>query len=96
MSDEPYRFGRYRQDEQQPPEPRQVTDQVVMRFDDIYEVDPRRMTRFRQQKMPAWDSHRIAAARMDHLRYVQRAFADETLTADCAADPIPADEPDKS
>lgn len=89
MTDEPYRYGRYRQDQQDPPAPRRVTDQVVMRFDDIYEVDPGRMTRFRQQTMPAWDTHRIAAARWDHLMFLQREFADEVLVAGCGPDPIP-------
>ena len=30
----------WRLGDQRPPEPREITDEVVMRFDHIYEVDP--------------------------------------------------------
>jgi hypothetical protein len=86
-----YRFGRYVPAEQIPPEPEQVTDQVIQRFEHVFEVDPERMgTHFRQQKMPTWDTKRIVAARWDHLDAVHREFADEVLLAGEGPDPGPA------
>lgn len=81
MTDEAYRFGRWVPGEQVPPEPERVTDQVVTRFEHVFEVDPGRMTRFAQQSMPTWDTKRIVAARWDHLDAVHREFADEVLLA---------------
>ncbi len=75
------RPGRYRQADQDLPEPRRVSQQVVMRFDHVFEVDPALMTNFRQQRMPAWDTHRIVAARWDHLDDVHRQFADGRVLA---------------
>jgi hypothetical protein len=80
MSDEP-RPGRYVPAEQVPPAPRRVTDQVVMRFDHVFEVDPGLMSQFPQQRMPAWDTKRIVAARWDHLDDVHRQFADGKVLA---------------
>jgi hypothetical protein len=80
MSDEP-RPGRYVPAEQVPPEPRRVTDHVVMRFDHVFEVDPGLMSQFPQQRMPAWDTKRIVAARRDHLDDVHRQFADGKVLA---------------
>ncbi len=73
--------GRYRQADQVPPEPRRVTNQVVMRFDHVFEVDPALMTKFPQQRMPAWDTRRIVAARWDHLDDVHRQLADGRVLA---------------
>ncbi|MEV0699930.1 hypothetical protein AB0I53_18760 [Saccharopolyspora sp. NPDC050389] len=95
MSSSPYRFGRYVPSEQVPPEPERVTDQVVHRFEHVFEVDPERMTRFRQQKMPAWDTKRIVAARWDHLDAVHREFADEVLLAGEGPEPGPPSGPDQ-
>lgn len=77
----PPRPGRYRQAEQLPPAARKITDQVVMRFEHVYEVDPTRMQRFTQQNMPAWDTGRIVDARWDHLKDVHRQFADGRVLA---------------
>jgi len=90
MSGEQYRFGRYLPDEQIPPEPERVTDQVVQRFEHIFEVDPDRMaTHFAQQNMLAWDTKRIVAARWDHLDAVHREFADEVLLVGEGPEPGP-------
>jgi hypothetical protein len=66
-----------------------LTDQVVQRFKHVLEVDPDRMTRFRQQSMPTWDTKRIVAARWDHLDAVHREFANEVLLAGEGPDPGP-------
>ena len=34
-----------------------------------------------QQDMPTWDTHRIVAARWDHLDWMHDHFADEVLLA---------------
>lgn len=52
-----------------------------MRFTDIYEVDPALMQEFPQQNMPAWDTKRIAAARIDHLNDIHGQFADSIVVA---------------
>jgi hypothetical protein len=90
MSDqEPLRPGRYRQADQVPPPPRRITDEVVMRFEHVYEVDPDLMQKFRQQPMPAWDTQRIVAARWEHLDDVHRQFADSKILAGEGPDPGP-------
>ncbi len=71
-------FG-FRLSAQRPPEPRRIKDDVVMRFDHVYEVDPAKMTVFRQQDLPAWDTHRIVDSRWDHLDWMHRHFADKVL-----------------
>ena len=42
-------FG-FRLKAQRPPDPRRVTDGVVMRFDHVYEVDPDRMADLRRSR----------------------------------------------
>jgi hypothetical protein len=71
----------FRLGDQTPPEPRRVNDDVVMRFDDVYEVEPSKMRVFRQQELPAWDTMRIVDARWDHLDWMHDHFADEVLLA---------------
>ena len=71
----------WRLGDQKPPEPERVTDDVVMRFDHIYEVDPEKMKRFEQQPMPAWDTKRIVASREEHLNWMHDHFADSVLLA---------------
>ena len=71
----------FRLGEQRPPEPRRINDDVVMRFDHVYEVDPAKMRVFSQQDLPAWDTHRIVASRWDHLSWMHDHFADEVLLA---------------
>lgn len=75
------RFGQFKPGEQKPPPPKKVANDVVERFDGILEVDPSLMTKFQQQRMPAWDTKRIGAARWDHLDAIHREFADEVLPA---------------
>jgi hypothetical protein len=64
---------------QQPPEPRRITDDVIMRFDHVYEVDPDKMEIFPQQDIPAWDTLRIVDSRWDHLDWMHQHFADKVL-----------------
>jgi hypothetical protein len=71
-------FG-FRLSAQKPPDARRITDHVVMRFDHVYEVDPGKMTVFRQQDVPPWDTERIVDSRWDHLDWMHRHFADKVL-----------------
>ena len=71
----------FRLGDQRPPEPQRIADDVVMRFEHVYEVDPEKMRTFPQQELPAWDTHRIVAARWDHLDWMHAHFADEVLLA---------------
>jgi hypothetical protein len=51
-----------------------------MRLNDVYEVDPALMgTHFNQQDMPMWDTERIVSSREEHLAWMHRHFADQTL-----------------
>ena len=88
------------------PEARRISDGVVMRIDEVYEVDPDLMgTHFKQQKMPLWDTERIIEMRTDHLDWMHDHFAFETLVAGeedeldkgpgTAPDPEPWDFPDE-
>jgi hypothetical protein len=82
LNDETRSPGRYRRSEQSPPPAQRISDQVVMRFEHVYEVDPALMERhFAQQEMPAWDTERIVAARWDHLADVHAEFADAITLA---------------
>jgi len=68
---------------QKPPDPQRITDDVVMRFDHVYEVDPALMTEHvRQQEMPAWDTHRIVSDRWDHLAWMHDHFADSVVSGE--------------
>jgi hypothetical protein len=72
----------FRQDDQRPPDARPITDGVVMRVEDVYEVDPKLMgTHFKQQQMPVWDTERIVDNRCEHLNWMHFHFADEVLVA---------------
>ena len=45
---------------QRPPDAKRIKEDVVMRFDHVYEVDPELMTdHIPQQDIPAWDRLRI-------------------------------------
>ena len=72
----------FRLSAQRPPEARRVTDDVVMRFDHVYEVDPAKMTIVEQQEMPAWDTMRIVDSRWEHLDWMHDHWADHVLTAE--------------
>jgi hypothetical protein len=79
----------FRLGDQIPPEPRRINDDVVMRFDDVYEIDPALMELTGQQNMPAWDTHRIVAARWDHLDWMHKHFADDVLLAGEESETMP-------
>ena len=64
---------------QKPPEARRINDDVVMRFDHVYEVNPDKMQTFHQQEIPAWDTLRIVASRWDHLDWMHDHWADAVL-----------------
>ncbi len=69
--------------EQGPPEARRINDDVVMRFDHVYEVDPAKMTEHvRQQDIPAWDTKRIVSGRWDHLAWMHDHFADSVISGE--------------
>ena len=70
----------FRLGDQRPPEPQRINDDVVMRFEHVYEVDPQKMRIFTQQEMPAWDTKRIVDARWDHLDWMHQHFADEVMS----------------
>jgi hypothetical protein len=65
-----------RAEQMTPPPPRQMSDVAIMRFEHIFEVDPKLMTEHvRQQAFPNWDTQRIAASRHDHLEWMHRHWA---------------------
>jgi hypothetical protein len=76
----------WRLGDQSPPEPRRVTEGVVMRFDHIYEVEPDRMHQFPQQDLAAWDTLRIVDSRWDHLDWMHRHFADAVISTGLASE----------
>ena len=68
----PFRRG----EQQEPPPARRMSDVAIMRFEHIFEVDPKLMTEHvRQQEFPNWDTRRIAASRTDHLEWMHRHWA---------------------
>ncbi len=73
----------FRLSAQKPPEAKRVTDEVVMRFDHVYEVDPALMTEHTlQQNLPAWDTQRIVESRWEHLAWMHDHFADSVLSGE--------------
>ena len=82
----------FRLGDQRPPEPQRIDDDVVMRFEHVYEVDPAKMQTFPQQVLPAWDTHRIVAARWDHLYWMHDHFADAVLPAGLESETMPTEE----
>ena len=70
-------------DERTPPAPQQMSDVAIMRFEHIFEVDPRLMTEHvRQQGFPNWDTQRIAASRHDHLDWMHRHWATTVVSGE--------------
>jgi hypothetical protein len=54
-----------------------------MRFDHVYEVDPRLMTEHvSQQDLPNWEIQRIVAARGEHLAWMHAHFADSVISGE--------------
>jgi hypothetical protein len=77
---------------QKPPEAQRITDDVVMRFEHVYEVAPELMTEHvPQQDIPAWDTHRIVASRWDHLAWMHDHFADSVISGEELLDEIDAE-----
>jgi hypothetical protein len=74
-------FG-FRLQAERPPDPRPVTDGVVMRLDEVYEIDPARMQIIRQQSMPVSDTLRIVDSRGEHLAWMHDHWADNVLSAE--------------
>ncbi|MEA2673178.1 MAG: hypothetical protein QOI92_370 [Chloroflexota bacterium] len=71
----------WRLGDQRPPEPRRITEDVVMRVDHVYEVDPALMQHFPQQDLATWDIKRIVDSRWEHLDWMHDHFADEVILA---------------
>ena len=79
----PYR----RADEKTPPPPQRMSDVAIMRFEHIFEVDPKLMTEHvRQQAFPNWDTQRIAASRHDHLDWMHRHWATVVVSGEELSD----------
>jgi hypothetical protein len=76
----------WRLGDQRPPAPRRVKDDVVMRFDHVYEVDPERMKLFPQQQLAVWDTRRIVDSRWEHLDWMHKHFADEVISTGLASE----------
>jgi hypothetical protein len=72
-----------RANEQEAPPPQRMSDVAIMRFEHIFEVDPRLMEEHvRQQDFPNWDTQRIAASRHDHLDWMHRHWADAVVSGE--------------
>ena len=68
---------------QKPPEAKRINDEVVMRFDHVYEVDPALMNEhIQQQDLPAWDTLRIVESRWEHLAWMHDHFADSVVSGE--------------
>ena len=68
---------------QKPPDAKRITDAVVMRFDHVYEVEPRLMSEhIQQQDIPAWDTLRIVESRWEHLAWMHDHFADSVVSGE--------------
>jgi hypothetical protein len=75
----PFRRG----EQHEPPPPRRMSDVAIMRFEHIFEVDPRLMEEHvRQQEFPNWDTQRIAASRHDHLDWMHRHWAHAVVSGE--------------
>jgi hypothetical protein len=82
---------------QRPPEAKQVKDDVVMRFEHVYEVDPGLMSEHTpQQELPAWDTRRIVDSRWEHLDWMHDHFADSLVSGEELLGEIDAEEADKA
>ena len=82
---------------QTPPEPRRITDAVVMRHDHVYEVDPALMSEHvQQQNIPNWDTRRMFDSRLEYLYWVQDHWADERISGDELLAEIAAEEASES
>jgi hypothetical protein len=68
---------------QRPPEAKRVKDDVVMRFEHVYEVAPELMSEHTpQQDFPAWETLRIVESRWEHLAWMHDHFADSVVSGE--------------
>jgi hypothetical protein len=73
----------FRLSAQRPPDAKRIKDDVIMRFDHVYEIDPALMTEHTpQQDIPAWDTMRIVESRWEHLAWMHDHFADSVLSGE--------------
>jgi hypothetical protein len=83
----------FRLSDQEPPEPKRITDTVVQRLEHVFEVDPELMTdHFHQQPFPVWDTERIVSSRWDHLDWMHDHWADSVLDTGLESETEGADE----
>ncbi len=76
-------------DEMTPPEPVQVTDVAITRFEHVFEVDPKLMVEHvTQQAFPNWDTLRIVRARHAHLDWMHRHWAETVVSGQELLDEI--------
>jgi hypothetical protein len=74
-------------EERTPPPARQMSDVAIMRFEHIFEVDPKLMQEHvRQHGFPNWETQRIAASRHDHLDWMHRHWATVVVSGEELAD----------
>ncbi len=74
-----YRYS----EESTPPEPVQVTDVAIRRFEHVFEVDPKLMVdHVSQQEFPNWDTLRIVGARHSHLDWMHRHWASTVVSGE--------------
>lgn len=78
---------------QTPPDPKRITDSVVMRHEHVYEVDPALMREHvKQQDIPVWDTLRMVDARLEYLYWIQDHWADERISGEELLAEIEAEE----
>jgi hypothetical protein len=83
--------------DQTAPEPRRITDAVVMRHDHVYEVDPALMSEHvQQQNIPNWDTLRMSNSRLEYLYWLQDHWADERISGEELLAEIEAEEASES
>jgi hypothetical protein len=74
-----------------------VTDQVVMRFDHVYEVDPGLMPEHtRERQFPACETLRIVDSRSGDLAWMHDHFADGLAPGEGLLEDIDAEEGEKA
>jgi hypothetical protein len=78
---------------QRAPEAKRIKNDVVMRFEHIYEVDPGLMSEHTpQQQLQAWDTLRIVESRWEHLAWMHDHFADGLVSGEELLEEIEAEE----
>ena len=68
---------------QRPPDPERVNDNVVMRYEHLYEVAPELMSEhILQHDFPEWDTRRIVDSRWEHLAWMHDHWADVQISGE--------------